>query len=269
MSFACWLIHSAPQNHYRRVGRTKYLAYAPNPGHRSRLLAVEDDVECLNKAFHHWPSQTDSASTLGLNRNVRLELTGRFQASCAANAWLHRMIESTAQPSGLSTEDVADAIREAYRRDPALIRQKDNRGFALIHTAANAANLRAIQALLALPSESGVVEDALCSMENQAERTAVELCEHYMLNLKHHAQTLPDQQWNGHSPDALRCEILLKNAEGFGMIPLSEEAYIASRKWGCTCERCTDGWLSERMRYRMLRKSPCFVIRRCSSTDIP
>ncbi|EIW55854.1 uncharacterized protein TRAVEDRAFT_22277 [Trametes versicolor FP-101664 SS1] len=221
------------KNHYRRVGRTKYLAYAPNPGHRSRLLAVEDDVECLNKAFHHWPSQTDSAS-------------------CAANAWLHRMIESTAQPSGLSTEDVADAIREAYRRDPALIRQKDNRGFALIHTAANAANLRAIQALLALPSQSGVVEDALCSMENQAERTAVELCEHYMLNLKHHAQTLPDQQWNGHSPDALRCEILLKNAEGFGMITLSEEAYIASRKWGCTCERCTDGWLSERMRYRML-----------------
>lgn len=162
---------------------------------------------------------------------------------------LHFMIESAAL--GIPVRDIEGAIRDAYSRNPTLIHQKDDRGFTPLHAGAYAANLPAVKALLALPAEANIAED-LCARDNVAARTPVELCEQKMRDLKEMMQSLVGK-WPGHSEDALRVVFLLKRAAGEN-IAVTEDAFVATRKWGCTCGLCADGWLSPRMRYRLLCK---------------
>ncbi|CDO74397.1 hypothetical protein BN946_scf184392.g8 [Trametes cinnabarina] len=63
---------------------------------------------------------------------------------------LHYMLE--APVLGIPVRDLEGAIHEAYRQDPRLVGEKDDRGFTPLHAAAHSGNLLAIQTLLALPS---------------------------------------------------------------------------------------------------------------------
>lgn len=178
---------------------------------------------------------------------------------------LHFMIESAAL--GIPVRDIEGAIRDAYSRNPTLIHQKDDRGFTPLHAGAYAANLPAVKALLALPAEANIAEDAH-ARDNVAARTPVELCEQKMRDLKEMMQSLIGN-WPGHSEDALRVVFLLKRAAGEN-IAVTEDAFVAARKWGCTCGQCTDGWLSPRMRYRLLSTCTLFpreMLLRCGTAE--
>ena len=160
---------------------------------------------------------------------------------------LHFMME--AKNLGIPVRDLPGAIRGAYSQNPAAVRQKDDRGFTPLHAAAYAGNAEAVRILLALPATSGIAED-MRGRDNVAGRTPLELCEQKMRDIKESMQTLLGT-WSGHSSDALRVVYILKRAMGED-IPLTEDQYVDQRRLGCTCGQCTDGWLSPRMRYRLL-----------------
>ncbi|KAH9849665.1 hypothetical protein C2E23DRAFT_356847 [Lenzites betulinus] len=150
--------------------------------------------------------------------------------------------------------DIGGAMREAYDLAPEGVRQRDHRGFSRLHTAALGANLPAVQALFALPAESGVGADAR-ARNNVAGCTPLGLCEQKVQGTREFTETLLGT-WNGYDPDSLRVVLLLKRAAG-EEIAQSEEEFIASRKWGCTCGDCTGGWLSMKMRYRLESAGLC------------
>ncbi|KAJ8462685.1 hypothetical protein ONZ51_g10748 [Trametes cubensis] len=231
------------KNHYRRVGRTSFLCYALDPAHPSRVIAIGDDVDSHVNAFQGGGEPVPTQQGAGL----RILPDGSFawgehadQDVNAANDApypLHFMME--AKNLGIPVRDLPGAIRGAYSQNPAAVRQKDDRGFTPLHVAAYAGNAEAVRVLLALPETSGIAED-MRGRDNVAGRTPLELCEQKMRDIK--------------DSDALRVVYTLKRAMGED-IPLTEDQYVDQRRLGCTCGQCTDGWLSPRMRYRLLSEA--------------
>ncbi|KAH9896748.1 hypothetical protein C8Q73DRAFT_686866 [Cubamyces lactineus] len=243
------------KNDYRRVGRTSFLCYAPDPAHPSRALSIADDVDSHVNAFQGGAGPGPAPVQQGAG--LRILPDGSFawgehaaQDVNAANDApypLHFMME--AATLCIPVRDLPGAIRDAYGQNPAAVRQKDDRGFTPLHAAAYAGNAEAVRALLALPAASGVAED-LRARDNVAGRTPLELCEQKMRDIKESMQTLLGT-WSGHSSDAVRVVYLLRRAMDED-IPLTEDQFVDQRRLGCTCGQCTDGWLSPRMRYRLL-----------------
>ncbi|OSD07895.1 hypothetical protein PYCCODRAFT_362395 [Trametes coccinea BRFM310] len=240
-------------NHYRRVGRTKFVAYASDAAHPSRALAAADDVanqsDLLQPLRQPPPREGPSLRLLpdgsfAWGEHEEQELGERN----AATYPLHYMMEASVL--GLNVRDIGGAIQAAYKQDPSLAREKDDRGFTPLHAAAYTGNLPATRTLLGLPADSGVTED-LYGRDNVAGRTPLELCEQAMQDTKEMAQTLLGS-WPGYSAHAVAVVFLLKRAMG-EHIPLTEDEYVASRRLGCTCGQCTDGWLSPKMRYRLTK----------------
>ncbi|KAI0330692.1 hypothetical protein GY45DRAFT_733716 [Cubamyces sp. BRFM 1775] len=244
------------KNHYRRVGRTSFLCYAPDPAHPSRALAIADDVDSHVNSFQGRGGPASMQQGAGL----RVLPDGTFawgehaaqDANEANDAQypLHFMMEASA--IGIPVRDLPGAIRDAYGQNPAAVRQKDDRGFTPLHAAAYAVNAQAVRTLLALPATSGVLED-IRERDNVAGRTPLELCEQKMRDIKESMQTLLGT-WPGHNSDALRVVYMLKRAMGEDM-SLAEDEFVDQRRFGCTCGQCTDGWLSPRMRYRLLSEA--------------
>ncbi|OJT12386.1 hypothetical protein TRAPUB_11088 [Trametes pubescens] len=236
------------QNHFRRVGRTDFVAYVPQAAHPSRLLPNENDV-----GIYHEPFDTNTPFGPAHITTVSLLSDGTCsahddQAEAAdtqmqATYPLHHAIRAK--------KNSEDAIKGAYTLLPALVRERDDHGFTPLHAAVSATNLAALQTLLSLPAISNVTED-LHSRENIMGRTPLELCKQEMRDAMERAERA-HVEWEGHSTDTLRIAFLLGRASGHPS-PLPEDAYIVSRKWGCTCGRCTAGWLSARMQYRLMSK---------------
>ena len=77
---------------------------------------------------------------------------------------------------------IGDVIREAYRREPSSVRQKDNRGMTPLHVAAEAKNPAALEALLGLPEDAGVWED-MSWYENEAGSSPMEMLSNELFQL--------------------------------------------------------------------------------------
>ncbi|KAI0360797.1 hypothetical protein OH77DRAFT_1586334 [Trametes cingulata] len=239
------------KNHYRRVGRTSFLAYAPDSAHPSRALPIGDDLESTAASFQpgEQPVPLQGAGirmlpdgTVAWGEHQAQDINAQDDATYP----LHHMIEMVVL--GIPVQDMEGAIRDAYSRDVSLVRQKDDRGFTPLHVSAYAANLAAAKALLALPAESGIADD-LRARDNVAGRTPLELCEQKKRELKEMMQTIVGN-WPGHNLEALHIVWLLKRAVGED-VGLGEDEFVNARRWGCTCGQCTEGWLSPRMRFRL------------------
>lgn len=238
------------QNQYRRVGRTCFLAYATDETHPSRSLSIDNDVEEheFNRHFDEQPRL--DAERITQHVEAMRNSSGGTEALDDPSCPLHVMIAATRLD--LPVPDIAQKIRGAYSRDPSSIHLKDENGFTPLHLAATFANFEAVQALLSLPPDSGIFAD-LHLRNNSQGLTPLEACEREMRNLREFSETLLGT-WKGHSVSALRIVYLLKRAAG-EEIQGSEDDFIAGSRWGCTCGQCTDGWLSSRMRYRLLSSS--------------
>ena len=157
---------------------------------------------------------------------------------------------------GLELESAAvgfdAAVQKAYHDDPASVRKQDKAGFTPLHVAAAFRNVSALRALLALPTEAGVRGD-LKRRDNVVGQTPLEVCEIVMRTTRERCMTMGDP-WTGYSERDLLCVLLLKRAMG-QRIQGSQRDFIEQRKWGCTCGKCVWGFVSPRMRCRLLCES--------------
>jgi len=216
-----------PQNGFRRIGLTPFLAYSLDPSHPSRNLAVASDPETPSIDFESTNSSAPNLSPY--------EIRAQYP--------LHYEICTPTNPS------IVPTILAAHHADAGDVHKRDIHGFTPVHIAAVNENVHALRALLSLDSDR-IAED-LKDRKNGGGITSLEGSENSMRSMKECMETLVGV-WRGYSDDALSCEYLLKEAMGLPLVAADEGEYIKKRKFGCTCGVCTDGWLSPRMRFRLL-----------------
>jgi hypothetical protein len=146
------------------------------------------------------------------------------------------------------TEQISAIIRTHHSADPASIRRPDHGGYTPIFVALGTVNMHAIRTLL----ELGVRED-LDNFNNTDGITPLEKLQDSMRTTREFSEALLSA-WDGHSTDALKAEYLVKRAMGLPTMADNEMEYVEKRKWGCTCGTCAGGWLSPRMRFRLMGK---------------
>lgn len=207
------------QNGFRRIGRTSFLCYSPDPNHPSHQIAIAADATLLANDF------ADASST--------------SPADLEAHYPLHIAIASVKTPL------VVDLIHTAHANDPLIIHKKAPDGLTPIHMAAGMQNVHALRTLL----ELGVGDD-LQDAANKLGTTPLEALDSAMRSNRQFMDSMLGI-WNGYSVEDLTCQYLLKQALGIPLVPPSEAEYVDQRKLGCTCGQCTDGWLSPRMRFRL------------------
>ena len=117
-----------------------------------------------------------------------------------------------------------------------------------LHKAAYDADLTAVRAFLTLPLDAST-RTQLLSRDNEKGLTPLELCEQRQRQLREWDEAR--RVWRGYHPNALQVIYLLKHATGED-VGMSEDQFVTQNRYGCTCEQCTDGWLSPRMRYALL-----------------
>lgn len=191
-----------------------------NPTHPSRLLSISDDVEPV----HH-----DVVSTAPLDP---VALQQRFP--------LHSAIANN------KTDSIVETIRQAHTEDPSSIHRGDENGFQPIFVAVIIGNVAAVRALVAL----GVQED-LIRRDNTDGLTVREICDREMHTSREFQETLIGK-WAGYTNNQLQIHLMIKRAMG-DEVQETDDEYLAARKWGCSCGKCVDGWLSPMMLYRLQR----------------
>ncbi|KAF9479090.1 hypothetical protein BDN70DRAFT_834943 [Pholiota conissans] len=207
------------KNGFRRVGRTSFFAYSPNPNHPSRFLPIERDPGQLNDEYPERPDITPEQ----MQRDFPL----------------HTAIVND------KTAEVAAMIASAHAQDPASIHKPEASGFTPIYIAAALPNLPAVRTLLDL----GVTED-LRSVSNKEYMTPLEKLQDTMRQNREIMEGIIGV-WQGYPQETLACEFLLKKAMGLPLVEASEAEYALKRRLGCTCGSCTDQWLSPRMKFRL------------------
>ena len=205
------------QNGFRRVARTDFVAYSPNPDHPSRRLPMSDDIE---------PAHNDFPPPTALDRTTQ---SLRFP--------LHHAIAT------IDDESIENILRMAHSTDPTLIHRRDDSGFHPLFLATSFGRLYAVRTLLALG-----VRDDLIRRDNSDGLTPLEVCAKEMQSIREFQETLLGR-WDGYAEDQLKIKVMLKRAMGH-TIGMSDDEYVAAKKWGCTCGSCIAGWFSPRMIWR-------------------
>lgn len=137
-------------------------------------------------------------------------------------------------------EGIIEVIRSSYKRDPNSIHLRDPGGNTPIALAAFRGNHFAVNVLL----ELGVEED-LSDRNNSDSLTPLERCERTLRDSREFSETLLGM-WTGYDENFLKTRAAFLRAKGVDVG--TDEEFIERTKWGCTCGKCTDGWLSARMR---------------------
>ena len=145
----------------------------------------------------------------------------------------------------LPRSEVPNAIKSFHALDPTSIHKQDQDGFTPLYLAAAQGNAPAVGTLL----ELGVASD-LNNYANKEGMTPLERIDETMRSEREFSETLL-QQWDGYSGEQLAVQAMLKRALGVFPDGMTDETYVVKKKWGCTCDQCTDGWLSPRMRFRL------------------
>ncbi|KAG7447836.1 uncharacterized protein BT62DRAFT_993416 [Guyanagaster necrorhizus] len=233
------------KNGFRRIGRTNFLGYSPNPNHPSRRLLPENDVESLEDRF------------LGRNPPLSPELQacGRdaIDEECRKKYPLHCAIVDQ------NTPEIAKVIQSFYDKDPASIHVPERRGFLPVFAAARASNIHALNKLI----EIGVAED-LKNFDNIEGSTPLEDVLSLMKWSREKSE-LRTGMWAGNSEMDMKVVNILKTA-----MNLPTDSYVQF-KFGCTCAQCSDGWLSPRMRFalRGTDKRLCLMIAEIDTYLLP
>ncbi|KAJ7736870.1 ankyrin repeat family protein [Mycena metata] len=204
------------KNNFRRIGRTGFFGYSPNPDHPSRSIPLDGDVGALD----------DNRSPISTNFEER-QL--HFPLHCAI--------------ADDKTTTLAATIQSFYDRDPTSIHKADEKGFTPIFVAVSSGNLVATRKLLEWD-----VRAQLENADNAEGVTPLERLADTMRSTREFSEIFLG--WDGYSDVELTIQYLLKQALGQTVDP-DLATYITKNKYGCTCGQCAGGWLSPRMRFRL------------------
>ncbi|KAJ3544318.1 hypothetical protein NM688_g5758 [Phlebia brevispora] len=140
---------------------------------------------------------------------------------------LHSAIRST----GLTEQSVIQTLREAYTSDPSSLSQVDDEGRTPIAVAAITANLPAVIALLEIAGEQTAEGDDLLGLQ-VTDKMSETAASHNLRILSEN----PRFQINNMLEKASR-EL--------------RDGFIRNSLPPCICRKCTEGWFSPRMRFRL------------------
>ncbi|OBZ78418.1 hypothetical protein A0H81_02167 [Grifola frondosa] len=246
------LVNFFRKNNFRRIGRTEFFACAKDPEHPSRHLAASQDAEGHLQLADIDPDRGVRVMEMlpGGQFNMRYERPPGLPPHEVEFAVHHAIADDKRKHI-----DIAAKIRDAYAADPTSVRKRDEDGVTPLYLAAGLMDLGAVRALLSLPPESGIIED-LTRRDNADGMTPLEVCERQMVSTREFSETMLGV-WGGYDDDSLRVTVLLKRAAGED-IPVTDDEYVKARKYGCTCGQCTGGWLSPRMRYRLMTEASVY-----------
>ncbi|EDR04255.1 uncharacterized protein LACBIDRAFT_304787 [Laccaria bicolor S238N-H82] len=209
------------KNNFRRIGRTRFFGYSPNPEHPSRLLPAEADADRSENEFV--PTKPAPADRDDFMRTYPL----------------HFAIIN------LPKQNVASVIEAYHTQDPSTVHKQDHNGFTPLYVAAAYANASALKALLKFGAASDLNKHV-----NKDGMIPLERIEDTMRSTRELAELLM-HKWEGYSRNELKVQLILKREMGISVHGQTDEEYLENRKWGCTCGECDEGWLSPRMRFRL------------------
>lgn len=196
---SCAPTHSSRhQNHFRRVGRTVFLAFSPNDNHPSRKIAANEDI----------PDNADRFPRLHAN-----ELTETDPAKFE----LHDLILHDFG-RGVSIGAIEACIQKVRKTDPEMIHRVNANGFTPLHLAAF--TLGGQTARLLLDPELGAIGAStetpdLFRRDNTEGSIPLEVCEQRMEGVKQWlGATIGLSEWDGYPVNGLECAYELRKAMG-------------------------------------------------------
>ncbi|KAI0076447.1 hypothetical protein K474DRAFT_1662972 [Panus rudis PR-1116 ss-1] len=238
---------------FRRVGRTDYLAYSANRGHPQHKLPASDDVEPNSR----W-ARDESLPVHYLDNESSKKRANREAIAHARKYPVHHAIASSTEamlnpPSKTShrrkhVRPIEETLTRLYEKDPSCISAQDEHGTTPLHLAATLYNLPAIQSLLSVGGEP--IKGDLIRRDNRYGTTPVEACEFSVRSWREYVETTLEQSWMGSPEDAMRCMYVLRKAAGEDVG--DELAFLKTKRWCCSCGKCLEGWLSPKMRFRLM-----------------
>ncbi|CAL1705726.1 unnamed protein product [Somion occarium] len=245
------------KNNFRRVGRTPFFAYSPDSNHSSRAIPISEDAEG-NAIFSRENEEPDVVPVPEDIGPLPEEQEERMRAHMQRYMLHHLIAASSATMAGplgmpmlpqlAQLPQIEQTIAQVNITNPDAIHRQDEQGMTPLHLAAGMHNLRALRALLGPSLGPNNARSELERRDNTDGVTPLEACEREMRNDKEFRETMLGA-WNGYPDEGLRCAYELRRAMGEEVG--DETTYVRSKKWGCTCGQCVDGWLSPRMGYRI------------------
>jgi hypothetical protein len=238
---------SCPQHGFRRIGREDFLAYSPSEQHPSRFIPPERDAPPCIFGLGIQETSAPGPPSSAANSDARVYP-------------LHYLLRRSTNPSARVTDkQIFDAILAASKKDPSSLSTPDWTGRRPLHAAARVGSVVGVHTLLQL----GVAANGdLEHHDNCHHLTPLELCQYIMIRAREVGYVHPagrqfprdsSDEWAG-NPDAyLMVAKILRYASGETGLGTDED-WIRKNKWGCTCGRCTGGWMSVRMRYWLFGK---------------
>ncbi|KAF7791161.1 hypothetical protein EIP86_002172 [Pleurotus ostreatoroseus] len=256
------------KNGFRRVGRTQFFAFSPNPAHRSHTVSAEDDAP--DESGYGRPAQPVNSMTVDASGPTPAEANRLF----ALHYGIGRSAGLQHNPFGplvppQSAEAILELVNNAYATDPASITRRDEDGWTPLHVAAMSFNVDAVRALLTLPVDSGVqtTVTARGSTQNLAPLDLIERKLETDKAFNRRTAMLGFHVFAGHDARAIRCVYLLKKSAGaelwteternntaLNLNGISEkdkeDRFVELRRFECSCSCCI-GCISPRMRYAL------------------
>lgn len=230
--------------------RTHWFAWSKDPEHASHRLQVSEDATCNENLTYHELLEVQRPPKSYSPR----DLSGIFPLHHAiVQASPERAQSRVGEPAPAASIDYI--IAKMYLENPDIVHQQDASGMTPLHMAAGTANLLAIETLLHVQPHSNSAHSDLLRRDNRADRTPLELVEGHMRSMKDFTDTMlrgrDDRE--PYPIEGLKCAYTLRKAMGESLGTVDD--YVKLKQWGCTCNQCTDGWFSPRMRHRFERES--------------
>ncbi|KAL1688093.1 hypothetical protein GGG16DRAFT_60704 [Schizophyllum commune] len=225
---------------FRRVGRTTYFAYSPNPSHPSRSLPASEDLDI--DPYQHSQRSTgvmQDEEVAALRRAYPLHTL--MDPPCSMTDLMRGLHPGhEPRPPPPTEEEVAAAIENAYMQDPASIHAQDERGFTPLYVSVIKGHGPALKKLFDL---ADCREDIL-SRDNVEDQNAIEAHLEAM-RLSNKMMAILGPAPLGFSDGGLQMNYALRKKAGEDVGTL--EDIMARQRYDCTCGQCRGGWLSERM----------------------
>ncbi|TRM60525.1 hypothetical protein BD626DRAFT_571597 [Schizophyllum amplum] len=180
---------------FRRVGRTTYFGYSPDPAHPSRLISSWRDLDIKPYKFPARATDMSEADARDLMQAfpIQTAMDPPFLFGWRRNAFA----PPSRQHKQATTEEIVDMVHATHTSNPALLHIRDDQGCTPIFVAADSGELPVIRALLSYD----VCPEEILSRENAKDRNAIEAYEQ-------------QQPLLGFSDDVLIVGYMLRQAAG-------------------------------------------------------